>query len=175
LFISIISINIYITDAPGKHVRGRAISENFDFACRTESTATCPANGPSLSQIFRQKYPLKCASAGENGSGRKFCTAGIDGRADFFIELLKVRCSIQPFPVRQRPGGRRRTLNTRKCSINTIICTLVMSSPFALFQCFPPCALAARLTHAGDPERRAIWRRIGLPAQQAERSAAHLS
>lgn len=56
------------------------------------------------------------------------------------------RCSSPSPPVGQRPRRRRRTSNARKCSIIAIFCTLIISSPFALFRCLPPrpCLLLAR-------------------------------
>jgi AraC-like DNA-binding protein len=50
---------------------------------------------------------------------------------------LKGRCSSRPSPVRHWPRRRRRPSNARKCSINAIICTLVISSRLTLFRCLP--------------------------------------
>lgn len=108
------------------------------FACGMGSPPTCPAIRRSLSQILRQKYTPKWAAACHDGLGRKFCTAGTGARADFAIARFK-RPLFEPAtpPVRQRPCRRRRTWSERKCIINAIICTLVISSPLALFRCLP--------------------------------------
>jgi hypothetical protein len=121
---------------------------------------------------LRQKYTLECAAAGLDGPGKKFCIANIGTRADFVIDRLKIRCSIRPQPVRKRPHRLRRTSNARKCSINTIIRTLVISSPFALFRrrpfarislraCVPATCNEARHRFAPIPQPSVNFRRYG--------------
>jgi hypothetical protein len=65
--------------------------DSLACACGTESKPTRPANGPSLCEISRQKYPLKWAAARHDGLGRKFRMACIGTRADFAIDRLTVR------------------------------------------------------------------------------------
>jgi hypothetical protein len=118
LFILIISI-INIIGIHRKQARETAISERLAFAFRTESRPTRPANRPSLSQILRRKYPLKCAETCHDGLGRKFCTASIGTRADFAIDRLGVRCAA-PAPHVECKKVQYQYDYPRACNIFTI-------------------------------------------------------
>ena len=118
---------------------GMLTNDKLVFACGTGSSAPlCQRSGRVYPKYFgkttRQNAPPPAMTAIGENSARPIRV---------FVQILlwlalKRRCSSRPPLARQRPRRRRRPSNARWCSINAIICTLVISSPFALFRCLFP-------------------------------------